>query len=277
DLALLKGGVAVKRLAVFRDGADPHDPPMLALQRFWVRIGWRPLFRRTLEIRELEFDDPKFHLDRLKDGSVAVLLPRPPPPDAPPPPPPVATPPDKRWNVVVDRAALTRGKATLVDHVADPPESVTLGIPSLDLNGFRLLNEKDSQPGHGVFQMEFGDGSLRIETSITTREEGYAAEAKIDLKNVPLDRANMHAPELGWSTFKARLDAAVTLHAEPRPTPTPAGTPGLPDRQTVVPRPPPPAGRGAAARTPPGPGPGPAPGAGRSPAGPRAGPRATRP
>jgi hypothetical protein len=159
------------------------------------------------------------HLERLAAGEVPIPGLRP-APSAASTAPAAGTP----WNIVVDQAALHEGHFSVLDHVPTPPENVELALDNIGFKDFTLLHTGDGAPGHGSIEATFGDGTVRIDTSVTTRPEGYAFEATVDIANLPLDRMQQHAPKLGWSGFTGRLDAHITLRAEPNDLPASSGT-----------------------------------------------------
>ncbi len=250
DLWLLWGGVALKDLVLRAENTAPDVPPVLALKRLYVQVGYLPFFRHTVRIQEFDLDSPAVHLKRLATGEVPLPGMRAAPP-APAGRTPMTTPstgstipraesvaktsPGTPWNIVVDQAALHDGRFTLRDHVSDPPANAELALDSLGFKHFALLHSEDGIPGHGSIEAEFGDGKVLIETTVTTRPEGYAFEATVDVANLPLDHLQQHAPQLGWSTFTGRLDAHVTLRAEPNELPVSGGTVTFRDLQVEVP------------------------------------------
>ena len=232
DLWLLRGAIAIEDVA-FRSDAAP-DPPLVAFHRLYVNLGWLSLLRRTIRVEDFSLEGFGIHVERLANGALVLPAGRPLPEGAAPPPPKPPPSTGKPWNVAVDHAALKDGRLALRDHVAEPAETAELVLDALALSGFTLVAGEDNQPGHGTIEAKFGDGTLRIETTVATRPEGYALDAKIDATNVPLDRAQLHAPQLGWTGFAARLDTAITLHAEPAALPTASGTVALRDLRVDV-------------------------------------------
>ena len=182
-----------------------------------------------MRIEDVALEGPAVHLERLASGVVPIpdfarVRPSRPPPSK-------GTP----WNVVVDRAALHQGRFSFLDHVTTPPENAELELDNLGFRDFTLLHADDDVPGHGSIEAKFGDGTVRIDTFVHTRAEGYAFEATVDVTNLPLDRMQQHAPQLGWSGFTGRLDAHVTLRAEPNDLPASSGTVALRDLRIEVP------------------------------------------
>src|SRR6185503_3266106 len=101
----------------------------------------------------------------------------------------------------------------------DPPARVAVGLPALDLTGFSLQYGPDARPSHGIIEARFGDGRLRLKTSIATRQDGFAYGARLDIRDLPLDQTHVHVPQLRWSTFRGRLDSGLTFAAEPHAPP----------------------------------------------------------
>jgi len=249
DLWLLSGAVALKDVALRAEGMAPDVPPLVAWKRIYVQVGYFGFFRHTVRIKDFALDGPSVHLERLASGAVPLPGLRPPPAPAEGATPTTTTttsstlppaagekkPAGTPWNIVVDQAALHAGKFSVTDRVSDPPASREVDLDNLGFKDFTLLRSDDGAPGHGSIEAEFGDGKVRVDTTVTTRAEGYAVEATVDITNLPLDRLQQHAPQLGWSAFTGRLDAHVTVRAEPNELPSSSGTLALTDLHVEVP------------------------------------------
>jgi len=215
DLWLVLGGAALTDVALRAENAPPTDPPLVAFHRLYVRVGWLPLLRRTLRVKDFALDGLAVNVDRLQNGALVLPKLR----EGPPKPEPKPAPPGKPWNVVVDRAALRDGHLRLRDYVVEPPEPVELVLAALELKAFTFQYGAGSEPGHGVIEARFADGTVRIETTVATRSDGFAVDARVEVTNLPLDRTQVHVPALGWSAFRGRLDAALTARVEPGANP----------------------------------------------------------
>src|SRR5438132_9324704 len=231
DLWLLLGGAALKDVALRAERAGPTDPPLLAFRRLYVRVGWLPLLRRTLRVKDFALEGLAVNVDRLQNGALVLPAVRQGPPK------PEATPaaPGRPWNVVVDQAALRDGHLRLRDYVVEPPEPVELVLAALELKSFSFQYGNDREPGHGVIEARFADGTVRVETTVSTRSDGFAVDARVEVANLPLDRTQVHVPALGWSGFRGRLDAALTARVEPGANPVLGGTLALRDLAVEVP------------------------------------------
>ena len=220
--------------------ADASGPaPRVAFHRLYVDLAWKPLLSRVVQIEEVTLDGPEVDVERLRDGGVIVPALRPPPADAPPPEPPPAEPAadaSPPWNVIVDSAKLRDGRLVLLDRVPEPAQNVTLSLDGIELNGFHLRAEDENQaPGVGTIEARFGDGSVKLETNLANRGDGFAVTATATLDNLPLDRLQVHAPQIGWSDFRGRLDGKLQVHLEPEMLPLASGNVVLRDVQVDVP------------------------------------------
>ncbi|HUE30844.1 MAG TPA: DUF748 domain-containing protein [Verrucomicrobiae bacterium] len=235
DLWLVLGGAGLTDVALRAEGAAPADPPLVAFHRLYVQVGWFSLLRRTLRVKDFALDGLALNADRLQSGALVLPKLREGPPKPEPKPEAKPAPPGKPWNIVIDRAALRDGHLRLRDYVVEPPEPVELVLAALELKGFTFQYGPGSEPGHGVVEARFADGTVRVETTVATRSDGFAVDARVEVTNLPLDRTQVHVPALGWSGFRGRLDAALTAHVEPGANPVLGGTLALRDLAVEVP------------------------------------------
>ena len=236
DLYLLRGAVALDDVTLHMEDAPPDGPPVVGFKRFYVNVGYLPFFFHTVRIQDVELDGLAVDADRQADGRLVLPSLRPPPPDAAPPvEAPPAEEPAEPWNVVVDRAAIREGSLTLHDHITDPATTVTLGLPALDVADFTLEYGPEARPSHGVVEARFRDGRARVKTSMATRKDGFSYVARLDIDNLPLDKAQLHVPQLRWSELRGRLDAGLTFTAVPQATPVVNGRVAIRDLQVDVP------------------------------------------
>lgn len=235
DLWLLRGAVALDDVALHGEGAAADRPPLVGLRRVYVNVGWFALLRHTARVQDFALDGLRVDLDRLRTGEVVLPALRPgPPAEEPPAPAPPEAPAGTPWNVLVDHAALTDGHFRLRDHVTDPPEHLELGLDALAVTDVSFRAGPDRRPGRGSIAAKFGDGTLRIKTAVVTRPEGFAIDARVGARNLPLDHLQVHVPQLGWSNFAGRMDAVLMIHAAPGRIPTAGGTLALRDLRVDV-------------------------------------------
>jgi hypothetical protein len=234
DLWLLRGAVALEDVTFRADGATPDGPPTAAFSRLYVNLSWFSLLRRNVRLQAIELERPFIHVERSKGGEITLPALRPGEggqQSAPGPEPEATTP----WNVTVDRAVVRHGQLDLVDRVPEPEEVRRLELEEIELDGFSLRAEPEATPGAGLVEARFGDGSMRLGVSLERNPEGFVMEARLEAANIPLDRLQVHRPELGWSGFAGRLDADVQARIAPGALPIARGTVTLRDVAIEVP------------------------------------------
>ena len=232
DLWLVRGAIALRDVSFQPEGAPPGAPPFAQLSRLYVNLGWLSLLRHTIRLQTIELDDPVIRLERTRSGEIPLpaLRASPAPAEAR-----AAPAPGKPWNVEVDRAFLHRGALRLVDQVAEPAELRSLELDGVELAGFTLHAEAGAAPGHGTIVARFGDGTLRIGVGVDTHADGLAFGIKLEAVGLPLERLQLHAPELGWNALGGRLDASLEAQMPPRALPSGRGTVTLRDVAVEVP------------------------------------------
>ena len=216
DLSLLRGGIALKDVALHGATAAPTDPPIVAWKRLWVNISWLGLVRKTIRIEDVALDGLALNLDRLANGD--LVLPKP----ASASPPPVVEVPleaakkaSTLWRVVLDRALLTDGSLRFTDHVATPPEVRRLALPELAVTEVRLQPSPENRPGRVNLRAHLADGKIGLKTLVVPGDAGFDVRAYLRLVHVPLDRANVHVPSLGWSDLRGRVGAELSARLRP--------------------------------------------------------------
>jgi hypothetical protein len=213
DLSLSKGVVVLEDVALRTEGATDTEDPLIGCRRLWVDLGWFALLRGTVQIQDLGLEGLRLRLDRLADGE--ILLPRmregtatddgraaervPEPSEAG----------KARWAVVIDRASFLQGKAVIRDSVAQPPASREIALPELQLRDLRLQPTAGVAPGRVALRIGVGDGEIGVRTKIQAVAAGFDVGARIRMINVPLDQLHVHAPQLGWSGSRGRLDGVL--------------------------------------------------------------------
>src|SRR5262249_23941346 len=202
----------------------------VAFRRLYVQVGYVPFILHTVRVEDVELDGFAVNVERLPDRRLVLPAPRPAAaPEATAPPPSGGAP----RHIAGHRPARPDGPVRLRDDVAEPPETRELALDDLTLSGFSLQYGKGARPAHGVIVAKFGDGLVRLRTRVLRRPEGFAAVARLELQNLPLDRAQVHLPELGWRNSGGRLDAVLDLHADAAPTVS--GTVAIRDLHVEVP------------------------------------------
>jgi hypothetical protein len=241
DLWLMRGAVALNDVVLRGEDAPPSAPPLVALHRFYVNIGWWSLLRQTIRLQNVELDGLAVNLERRKDGTFVLPALRPTPPAAAPEEPAKPAEPGKPWNVVLEHGLLRTGRLGLQDFVVDPPTRREIVLDGLKISSVSVQHGPDAQPGSGLVQLRFGDGGIVVGTRVVTQEDGFAIHATIDVRRLPLDHLQMHVPELGWSDLAGRMDAHLVVSLAPKSGPRIVGSLALDGLRIEVPGAPEPA------------------------------------
>jgi len=265
DLALLWGGVALEDVAV-RATAEPDAaatpgespaPPLIAWKRLAVSVYWLPLLRKTVRLRELEIESPRVRLDRLMNGQLNLLALLPgsteaPAPEATPPAatPPAATPPAEAqptaappaeasagWTYGLDRFVLRDGGLRFRDFTIKDSEPVEVNLAAVEVNDIALSPGLYGEPARLHVALDVDQGSIRLDARLTVREAwAMAAEAELEVKRLPVHRARVYVPKVGWSALEGFLDAALTYRFDSGTQSELRGTATLSDFTVRVPK-----------------------------------------
>jgi hypothetical protein len=211
DLALLRGGVALKDVAVFPANAAPDTRPLIAWKRFSVELRWLPLFRKTIQLREVVLDSPYVSLERLKNGdlNLAALVPKA-SGEPKPAPTPAGAPPKPGWGLGVDRVVLRTGNLRFQDLMLAQSEPVEIRLPAIEVNNIEVRPGLYGQPAHASIEMKIDKGVLKIDSTATMHEDGIAAETMVVAERLPLRRSRLYIPKVGWSDLRGTVSLDLT-------------------------------------------------------------------
>jgi hypothetical protein len=211
DLALLRGGVALKEVAVFPANAAPESRPLIAWKRFSVELRWLPLFRKTIQLREVVLDSPYVSLERLKNGDLNLLALVPKASGEPTPAPtPAKVPPKPGWGLGVDRVVLRTGNLRFQDFMPVDSEPIEIRLPAIEVSNIAVRPGLYGQPAHASIEMKIDEGVLKIDSTATMREDGIAAETLIVAQQLPLRRSRVYIPKVGWSDLRGTVSIDLT-------------------------------------------------------------------
>jgi len=209
DVALVRGAVVLKDVALHGAGPPAGAPPLVAWDRLAVDVGWLALPRRTVRFDGVDLTGLRVQLERRADGTFVVpqlrLEESEPAGDEP-----------SEWAVVIARATMRDATIRLRDHVVTPAEEREIHLPELAVAGLRLQPGPERQPGRGSLRLEIGDGAIDVGTRVAALADGFALALRARLAGVPLDRVHVHVPELGWSASSGRVDGTVGVRLHPR-------------------------------------------------------------
>ncbi len=211
DLALLRGGVALKDVAVYAAAAAPDAPPLIAWKLFGVELRWLPLFQKTIQLRQVVLDSPRISLERLQDGDLNLMALVPGGGSAPAPAPtPAEAPAKPGWAFGVDRVILRTGALRFRDLMMADSEPVEITLPAIAVNNIALRPGLYGEPAHAVIEMKVDEGVLKIDSSVVMRADGVAAETVVAAEHLPLGRSRVYIPKVGWSDLRGAVSIDVT-------------------------------------------------------------------
>jgi hypothetical protein len=226
DLALLRGGIALKDVTVRAAPSDgsPVDPlnaaapPLIAWKRFAIEVQWLPLFRKTIRLREVVLDSPRVALDRLADGQINLLelvpassTAAPTPESIPQSAAPTAVPAaaESGWVFGVDRFILRNGGVRFRDLVIKDSEPIDTSIDAVEVTDVALNPGLYGEPSHVHLALALDQGSLTVDAHLTLRDAGFKFDTDVEAKNLPIQRARLYIPNVGWNALQGALDATL--------------------------------------------------------------------
>ncbi len=236
DLRLWRGGVALEDVAIRAADAPPAPPPpeeadpaappppfdehspILGFQRLAVELRYLPLFSRTIQVRELSLTRPRVALDRLASGDLNVMALVPDEPEAAEPTPvptPEAAGEEDGWKVGLDAFLLTDGRIRFRDFALPGSEPVELGIDRIAVQEVALTPAVYGKPGAILLKLGVDEGVIDVFSRLTL--DGGVAKVTTDVQanRLPLRRARLYVPRVGWSDLQGELDLDLTYELEP--------------------------------------------------------------
>jgi len=212
DLALYRGGVTLKDVALYSPTPQSSDePPLVAWKRFGVEIRYLPLFWKTFQIRRVLLDGPHVALDRLSNGELNLQRLVPPSTSEPTPAEPAGA--EKKtsrpWKMGIDRFVLSAGGVRFRDLTLSEGEPLEIAIPAIEVRDVALQPGIYGEPGHVALYVKTEGGAVRIDSRLTVLEQGFALATRVKVLGLPLRRARLYVPGVGWSELHGKLDLAV--------------------------------------------------------------------
>ncbi len=214
DLSLLRGGVALEDVAIFAPATPTGgEQPLIAWKRLAVELHWLPLFRKTVQLRELVLDTPHVALDRLADGQINLmaLVPVSEAPAAPTPAPATAK---AAWSFGVDRLVLRRGGLLFRDFEVKDTEPLEMSFEEIQVRDIALRPGLYGQPATVHLELAFDQASLRLDARLTMLDQGFDLDADLEAHALPLRRSRLYIPSVGWSALQGEVDATLNYRLE---------------------------------------------------------------
>lgn len=241
---VLREGTAAARL--IREGTGELDAggelPIVAFDRFAVELRYWPLFSKTIQLRDIALDGPRVALDRLADGdlNVMALVPQsevaveagasPTPTaaaDAEP-----ATP----WRFGLDKFVLRHGRLRFRDLALAGSEPVEVGIDQVSVQEIALSPGVYGEPARVDVTLGVDEGEIDVAARFELIEAGVSVTCDVTAQRLPLRRARLYVPKVGWSDLQGELDLALTYTLQSDATNELHGTLALRNVAVAVPQ-----------------------------------------
>jgi uncharacterized protein involved in outer membrane biogenesis len=209
DLALHRGGVALKNVALYSPAPlAPDEPPLVAWQRFAVEMRYLPLLWKTVQLRRVVLEGPHVALDRLSNGEINLRRLVPPSEPAPPQPPPEQA-QGGGWKTGIDSFVLRAGAVRFRDLSLPGGEPLEIAIPDVNVGEIALQPGLYGEPGRVRLYIKTEGGAVRIDSQLWVLDQGFALGTRVKAHHLPLRRARFYIPGVGWSELRGQLDAVV--------------------------------------------------------------------
>ncbi|MBX3023961.1 DUF748 domain-containing protein [bacterium] len=263
DLRLWRGGIALEDVAVREKGApeppppaaeeeDEHAPPppafdayspIVGFKRLAVELRYLPLLRKTIQLRSITLDTPRVALDRLASGDLNLLALVPQQPvavEAGAPPTAGATPAavaaeGTPWAFGLDKFELTDGRVRFRDLALQGSEPVELGIARVSVDQIALTPAVYGKPGTIAVKLGVDEGTIDVTAHVTLDDSRVSVVTDVTAQSLPLRRARLYVPTVGWSDLQGALDLGLTYELVPEQTNALHGTVALRDVSVAVP------------------------------------------
>jgi hypothetical protein len=222
------------------------DAPLIAFKRFAVEIRYLPLFGKIIQLRDVELVSPRVALDRLADGNlnlvalvpkqeVAVEAGATPAAEATPTAAAAAEESGPGWGVGLDRFVLKDGRVRFRDLMLEGSEPVELGIDEINVQEIALTPEVYGKPARIDLKLGIDEGVVDVTAQLKLAGSHVTVATGVSATRLPLRRARLYVPNVGWSELNGELDLAVTYELEPDAKNELRGTLALRDVSVKVP------------------------------------------
>jgi len=227
------------------------DAPLVAFKRFAVELRFLPLFSKTIQLRDIELESPRVALDRLASGDLNLLALVPqsdvaveagatpgvtPGAESTPPGTPATDEGATPWGFGLDRFVLRDGRLRFRDLALEGSEPVEVGIDEIAVNEIALSPSVYGQPARVHVKLGVDTGEIDVDARVQINGAAVAVTTDVHADRLPLRRARLYVPTVGWSALKGELDLALTYELETEKTNRISGTFGLRDVGVSVPQ-----------------------------------------
>ncbi|HZP43617.1 MAG TPA: DUF748 domain-containing protein, partial [Candidatus Binatia bacterium] len=209
DLAFWRGGVALEDVAIHSPIPGAAESPLVTWRRFAVAVRYLPLLSKTIELRRVALDAPHVALDRLANGEVNLQRLVSPAAESVEATKPEAAPERSRWKFAIRRLALRGGGIRFRDFAVEGGEPLEIAIPDVTVDDVALQPGVYGEPGRVGLYVRTEGGAVRVAATVWPLDVGFAAATRVKVFSLPLRRARVYVPGVGWSELRGTLDAVL--------------------------------------------------------------------
>jgi len=219
-LSLWRGTVGLHDVAVYPPAAGgAARTALIGWKALDVELSYADLIHRTIRLREVVLDTPRVALDRLANGELNLqkLVPTPTPSEAAAPAPsPGAsgTAPKRGWGFAIDRFVLRGGGMRFRDLAVPQSQPLEMAIPAVEVADVSLQPGAYDQPTQLALDVRSEGSRMRMTAKLRLLERGVSVEADLQANGLPLRRARLYVPGVGWSDLGGLADASLRYRLE---------------------------------------------------------------
>jgi hypothetical protein len=216
EMSLWNGRLALREVAVHAP-ADPGSPadgaPIIGWKLLQAEISYRALLRKLVRLREVVLDTPRVALDRLADGRLnlqeLVKAPAAAPETTPPEPAAAGAATSGGFGFALDRFVLRGGGVHFRDLLVPQSQPLEAEIPAIEVAGVAFQPGLYDQPAHIGLDLRSEGSEVRVDAKLKIEPRGIGVDAHVDARSLPLRRARVYVPGVGWSDLTGLADATL--------------------------------------------------------------------
>ena len=185
---------------------EEHAKPAIGAARVRIDVQWLPLLHRSVVVRELALESALIDPERFAGAGASLerLLRVDPATELPP-----------EWTFALDRIVLRDTRLRLHDFGTGERPALDVGLRDAQVSTRqRRASAFKRAPNLRVDALVEG-GRIRIDGSSDLGDDGVAVDARIRVKDVPLDRLQSYLPDLGWTAVAGRLSGQLHYQRDP--------------------------------------------------------------
>src|SRR5262249_26560252 len=118
------------------------------------------------------------------------------------------------WKFGLDRFVLRDGRVRFRDLKLEGSEPVELGVDEIAVKEIALSPGVDGEPAHGNVKLALDEGTVDVSAQLKLVEQGFAVTTEVKAERLPLRRARVYIPKVGWHELKGALDLKLTYELE---------------------------------------------------------------